>query len=369
MPTFNMDDVELVQPDQPEGDGPPGDGRGPPGDGPPGDGKGPPDGGKNQDKEEDQEKGKDKEKPDQPGEQKTPDAPPADEVDVDRVHKDMEERLKKRKELKDSEAAKKAGEEHPDFKPSSGKAGEPGKGGGIGQLTGRPDPFANPKYNWKQLVKQMIPSGIPQPVSSYAKPSRKAATSMHIAGQTGSAALPPGQRADTSEARKLAFVFDTSGSMHHTINRAMAEIPALIKSANFDAAPIGVVFFAGDMRLFQINIRENTYQEVPTLQDMNTDLKKFPKKKNWRTVLTLQAGGGTEFKPSVLMEIKQLIDQGYNIIMFSDSDMLAAQNWENFVWLTVKHREHLAFIADSKATWKSIVEKLKMNLPRFGYLD
>lgn len=368
MPTFNMDDVELVQPDQPEGDGPPGDGRAPPGDGPP-----PPEppggGGKKQDKDKDKDKGEGKQKPDQPGDQKTPDAPPADEVDIDKVHKEIEERLKKRNQLKDAESAKKAQEDHPDFKPSAGKAGDPGKGGGIGQLTGKSDPFAKPKYNWKQLVRQMIPSGIPQPVSSYAKPSKKAATSMHIAGQTGSAALPPGMRADTSEARKLAFVFDTSGSMHHTINKAMVEIPPLIKSANFDAAPIGVVFFAGDMRLFQINIRDNTYQEVPSLADMSGDLKKVPKKKNWKTVLTLQAGGGTEFKPSVLMEIKQLIDQGYNIVMFSDSDMLADQNWQNFVWLTVKHREHLAFIADTKSTWKSIVEKLKMNLPRFGYLD
>jgi hypothetical protein len=367
MPTFNMDDVELVQPEPQEGgDGPVGGGDPPDGpDGPtppepPGGGKGKP---------KDKEKSQDKEKPGEPGEGKTPDAPSADEVDVDKVHKEIEERLKKRNQLKDSEAAKKAGEEHPDFKPGAGKAGDPGKGGGIGQLTGKPDPFANPRYNWKQLVKQMIPSGIPQPVSSYAKPSKKAATSMHIAGQTGSAALPPGMRADTSEARKLAFVFDTSGSMHHTINQAMAEIPGVIKSANFDAAPIGVVFFAGDMRLFVVNIRENTYQEVSSLADMSGDMKKFPKKKNWKTVLTLQAGGGTEFKPSVLLQIKQLIDQGYNIVMFSDADMLASQNWENFVWLTVKHREHLAFIADSKNTWRAVVEKLKMNLPRFGYLE
>lgn len=351
MPTFNIDDVELVQPDMPEGDGPP-----------------PPDGGKGKGEGKDKPKD-DEKKPDQPGEEKPPEAPTADEVDVDKIHKEIEERLKKRNQLKDAEAAKKAGEDHPDFTPGGGKAGSPGKGGGIGQLTGKVDPYAHPKYNWKQLVKQMIPSGVPQPVSSYAKPSKKAATAMHIAGQTGSAALPPGMRADTSETRKLAFVFDTSGSMHHTISKAMVEIPPLIKSANFDAAPIGVVFFAGDMRLFQINIRENTYQEVPSLADMSGDLKKVPKKKNWKTVLTLQAGGGTEFKPSVLMEIKQLIDQGYNIVMFSDSDMLADQNWKNFVWLTVKHREHLAFIADTKSTWKSIVEKLKMNLPRFGYLE
>lgn len=349
MPRFSMDDVELVQPEQE-----PGEGKGPPGDGPPGEGKGPPGGDK-----------------DGEGKDQQPDAPTIDDVDIDKVHKEMEERLKKRKQLKDSESAKKAEQDHPDFTPSTGqsRSGAPGKGGGIGQLTGKPDPYAKPKYNWKQLVKQMIPSGIPEPQPSYAKPSRKAATSMHIAGQTGAGALPPGQKQLTSEARKLAFVFDTSGSMHHTISKAMVEIPSLIKSANFDAAPIGMVFFAGDIKLYVVNLRENTYQEVHDLASMNADFRKFPKKKNWRTVLTMQAGGGTEFNPVVLTQIKQLIDQNYNIVMFSDSDMLAPQNWENFVWLTVKHREHIAFVADTKTTWRAICEKLKMNLPRFSYLE
>jgi hypothetical protein len=361
MPKFSMDDVELVQPEQEPGDGPPGEGKGPPGDGPPGEGKGPPGDGP-----PGEGKAPDGDTPD-----KLPDAPDADDVDVDKVHKEVEDRLKRRKDLKDTEAAKKAEQDHPDFTPSTGRdrTGTPGKGGGIGQLTGKPDPFAKPRYNWKQLVKQMIPSGVPDPQPSYAKPSRRAATAMHVAGQTGAGALPPGQKMDTSDARKLAFVFDTSGSMHHTINKAMVEIPSLIKAANFDAAPIGMVFFAGDMRMFVVNIRENTYQEVPDLTSMGADLKKFPKKKNWKTVLTMQAGGGTEFNPAVLVQIKNLIDQNYNIVMFSDSDMLVGENWENFVWLTVKHREHIAFVANTKTTWRKICKKLNMNLPRFSYLE
>lgn len=365
MPKFSMDDVELVQPEQEPGDGPPGKGKGPPGDGPPGEGKGPPGDGPPGDGKGPPGEGKDGE-----GKDTQPNAPSIDDVDIDKVHKEVEERLKKRNQLKDSEAAK-AHAKSPDFTPSTGKdrSGVAGVGGGIGDLTKKPDPYAKPKYNWKQLVKQMIPAGVPEPQSSYAKPSRKAATSMHIAGQTGSAALPPGQKMDTSDARKLAFVFDTSGSMHYTIDRAMVEIPGLIKSANFDAAPIGIVFFAGDMKLYVVNIRENTYQKVSSLAQMGADLAKTPKKKNWKTVLGMQAGGGTEFKPQVLAEIKQLIDQNYNVVMFSDSDMLAGQNWANFVWLTVKHREHLAFIANNKATWRAISEKLKMNLPRFSYLE
>lgn len=364
MPTFNMDDVELVLPEPQEGgDGPGGGGDGPVGPPPPE----PPGGGEKKDKDKD--KDKDKEKPGQPGEAKTPDAPPAEEIDTDQVHKEVEERLKRRKELKDTEQAK-AHQDHPDFTPSTGRmGGDAGKGGGVGQLTGRKDPFAEPRFNWKQLVKQMIPSGVPEKLPSYAKPSRKAATAMHIAGQTGAGALPPGMKSDVSQERKLAFVFDTSGSMHDTINKAMAEIPALLKSASFDHSPIGIVFFAGDMRLYRVNIRANTYQEVPTLADMSKDLSKLPTQKGWKTVMTMQAGGGTEFKPDVLVQIKHLIDQGYNVVLFSDADMLAEQNWKNFVWLTLKNKDHISFVADRKSTWRAICEKLKMNLPRFGYLE
>jgi hypothetical protein len=299
-------------------------------------------------------------------------SPPKDsgtgnDVDMDAAHKDIEDKLAKKKEVQDRNQAN----ADPNFRPAtgSGKAGSPGTGGGIGDLKTDKPVFGQPTFNWKRLVQNMIPSSAPKPDLSYAKPSSSSATIAHIASQRGAAAMKPGTKLMDVDTRKLALVFDISGSMHESNTNAMKEIPKLLKNKDFDNSPIGVIFFASDVKMFTVNIRQNYYAKVETMADLSKTPPVPGQKKGYLNLFNMQEGGGTVFGSHVMAEIQNLINQGYNVIMFSDADVTVGQNWENFLALVTKNKHHISFIANNEATWRTICEQMKHAPTNFGYLD
>lgn len=327
MPTFDPSEIELVAPPPVQIQGP---GNGQPGDGPPGG------------------------------------APDAD-IDLDKVHKEVEDKLARREEIGSEEEFKEKDETVKG--PGSKSTGTPGQGGAL-DLGSRDKEILEikPKFNWKTLIKNLVTSSVPQTDVTYAKPSRKAVTGISIAAQTGAGALKPGEKVLEESKAKLVFVFDTSGSMYSEVPRVMSEVRNLLKQLGKSHLEMGVVFFAGQDKSFVVNMGADSYAKVPQIADISKPVAKQDLKKGYRTVFTLGATGGTEFTKKMSDQLVQLASEGYNILVFSDLDIVASDNFANFKWLWQSHKEKTFLVAVDEATFKSACDLLKVVPRTFTYL-
>lgn len=337
MPIFDPSEVELVAPSPPGG----GSGGGEPQ--PPGDG------------------------PQQPGSgAESQDGQP--EIDIDEIHKQVEEKLTRREEIGTEEELKQKDQSvHGASKKSTG---QPGTGGAM-DLQSREKEIIQikPKFNWKTLIKNLVTASVPQTDISYAKPSRRAVTGIAIAAQTGAGALKPGEKTLEENKAKLVFVFDTSGSMGGEVTRVMAEVRNLLKQLGKQNVDMGVVFFAGEHKSFVVNMGTDTYAQVTNITDIGKPIPKGDAKKGYRHVFSLQASGGTDFTVKISNELSELATQGYNILLFSDLDIVSAGNFANVKHIWQMHKDKLFLVAVDEPTFKTACDLLGVVPRTFTYLN
>ncbi len=300
-------------------------------------------------------------KGDQPGE---PGAQPGEPGGKGKLPKnmptpdDVHEKIQQKMGQKEDTASGKPGDEGgPGMGP--GAAGSPGSGGPlamgaakkrVGEVT--------PKMNWKALVRKMVASSQLATDLSYSKPSRRSVTGAAIGAALGAAAIKPGEKTVEEPVNKVLFVFDTSGSMWGYVPAALAEAQSLLKQVGKVNYPFGVMFFAGEHQSFVVNQGQNYYSPVESLRDISKPVPKNNQIRPWGDVLTQHGTGGTLFSPSMANELKQSIAQGYNIILFSDDDMVHPQNWPNFVDLWKSHKRNVFFVTTTQAVWREVCQKL-----------
>jgi hypothetical protein len=338
MPIFDPSEIELVAPPPPPGEGP--------GGGPPGDGPKPPPGG-----EGEPPKGE----------------PPEPEIDIDEIHKQVEDKMARREEIGTEEELK---QKDKDVKgPGQKSTGQPGTGGAM-DLKSREEEIlkVKPKFNWKTLIKNLVTASVPQTDVTYAKPSRRAVTGIAIAAQTGAGALKPGEKVLEENRAKLVFVFDTSGSMWEEVPRVMAEVKNLLKQLGKQNVDMGVVFFAGEHKSFVVNMGTDTYAQVNEITDIGKPIPKGAGKKGYRHVFSLQATGGTEFSVKISNQLSELAAQGYNILLFSDLDIVAADNFVNVKHIWQNHKDKMFLIAVDEPTFKTACNLLGVVPRTFTYL-
>jgi hypothetical protein len=339
MPIFDPSEIELVAPPPPPGEGPGGDS---PGDGP-------------------------KVPPGPEGGGEPPSDQPEPEIDIDEIHKQVEEKMARREEIGTEEELK---QKDKDVKGPGGKSmGQPGSGGAM-DLKSREAEIMQikPKFNWKTLIKNLVTSSVPQTDITYAKPSRRAVTGIAIAAQTGAGALKPGEKVLEENKAKLVFVFDTSGSMWGEVPRVMAEVRNLLKQLGKQNVDMGVVFFAGEHKQFVVNMGADTYAQVDAITDIGKPIPKGASKKGYRHVFSLQASGGTDFDVKISNQLSELAAQGYNILLFSDLDIVAAQNFSNVKHIWQSHKEKMFLIAVDEATFRNACNLLGVVPRTFTYL-
>jgi hypothetical protein len=342
MPTFDPTEIELVAPPPPPGGGP---GGGPPGDGPPkppGDGPKPPGG----DPKDEQ---------------------PEPEIDIDKIHKEVEEKMSRREEIGTEEELKQ--KDQSVHGPGNKATGKPGEGGAM-DLKSRESEIVQikPKFNWKTLIKNLVTASVPQTDISYAKPSRRAVTGIAIAAQTGAGALKPGEKTLEENKAKLVFVFDTSGSMGGQVPRVMAEVRNLLKQLGKQNVDMGVVFFAGEHKQFVVNMGADAYAQVDEITDIGKPIPKGGMKKGFRHVFSLQAEGGTQFSVKISNQLATLAAQGYNIMLFSDLDIVDSSNFVNVKHLWQSHKDKTFLVAVDEATFKTACNLLGVVPRTFTYL-
>lgn len=223
-----------------------------------------------------------------------------------------------------------------------------------------------PAFNWKSLISQFVSNAAP-PETTYTRPASRAATQVSIAQQRGAAAVKPGERPG-EEIYKLAFVFDTSGSMSGAIGPALSEARNLLKMQKASTnATLGICFFAHRYLLVEANLMSNTGWKVDSFKNMGR-LVPATEKKSLDIILRSSDTGGTYFGPQLAGELTSIASKGFNIIVFSDTDILADNNWKNFLSLWTSNKRQVFFIAPNLSNYQAIIKKLGIKPNNFGHM-
>jgi TRAP-type uncharacterized transport system substrate-binding protein len=129
-----------------------------------------------------------------------------------------------------------------------------------------------------------------------------------------------------------------------------------------------VCFFADQPKYFVVNTGENYYSSVATAQEIIEPVNKAQRHKNYKQVFNLGSTGGTDFSTKMVADLTMLIDQGYNVMVFSDRDISVGSNWTNFAALWSTHKSHVFFVGDSDSTFKTVCDLLGVVPRTFSYL-
>jgi len=352
---FPLDDLELLRPDD-EGDDGDGDGggEGQPGKGKPGQGKGgqgkPGDSGKG-----DGEGGQDVEAADDID---SGDLGNEDDIndEMEKIFKDMEEILDQKEEATPEEIKAEAGKKKA-IGSKQGGSNTPARDVGKKPV---------PEFSWEDILRRLLtaPSDVEK---TYQKTSRRAASTMTAAGAGEPAYLPPGERTE-EENFKVLFVFDSSGSMSGVIGTALSEAENLVKQ-NYEniEGVVGVTFFANRPSYFAANLSQSIAYPIANLSEIansSVTTKSFPLNKLFR----YSVSGGTDFTKSLTANLINAATQGFNIILFTDSDPFAIpENLANFKALWKSHSQNLFVLLDSQHSFEYALKSLGLvNHPNFG---
>jgi hypothetical protein len=345
---FPLDDLELLKPDQEDdGEGEEGDGgeegEGQPGDSKPGQGQGQGD--------------------DDNDEVDAADIS-GDDVDDDQFNDEMEKIFKDMEEILD-EKEEATPEEIKDA--AAKKPGKPTKSGGQNERASTAKKPI-PEFSWEDILRRLLtaPSDVEK---TYQKTSRRAASTMTAAGAGEPAYLPPGERAE-EENFKVLFVFDSSGSMSGSIGKALSESENLIKQ-NYEniEGVVGVTFFANRPNYFAANLSKSIAYPVANLSEIaNVDAanKSFPLSK----LFNYQISGGTDFTKALASNLLNAASQGFNIILFTDTDVfMDNDNLANFKAVWKSHSQQLFVLLDSQYSFEYALKRLGLvNHPHFGII-
>lgn len=294
-------------------------GEGKPGKGPPGQGKGKPGGGKAGTGEQQPQR--------KPGEGFTM-------KDIDDNARRIMKEVENKKDVGKDRQKERGAESHGDQDLESGNPGGAGKNGEYEIDYTK----VRPTYSWQAIIDRFVSSAHPLQQETYSKPARRAATGVDLLQKTGAAAVKPGEREAEHEDVALAFVVDSSGSMTGSMSRVYSNIASLLNKNEFAKSDFLIIRFSGEYDMHKGNFVENKAATISKVTDQpsvyNTTVQK---------VFTTHFGAGTDFSGECVTQIASAMKLGYNVLIFSDSDIVHAQNFGGLM-LLIKLDPHKVFV-------------------------
>ena len=237
-------------------------------------------------------------------------------------------------------------------KPGQGKGGGTGNGG-ENKSSGSTDANAETNYQqykpsvaWGALVKKFVASASPKTQETYAKPHKRAATAADLLRQQGAAAVKPAEKPAEHADITLMFVVDASGSMMQAIGKAFASINALLKQPQFRKSDVIVMRFSNNFDIHKGNMASNKAAKVK-----HVDEKPTVYDKTMQQIFNTTMGGGTDFSTQVCAQIEAAIAKKYNVLLFSDTDMLYGSNNKNMVAMIKKYPKNMYVLFDSERSY------------------
>lgn len=241
--------------------------------------------------------------------------------DIDENGKKIDDQIAEGADKGQQEGAEKGQPEGP---PRNGpaqnsKEGSREKGGGNNKVDYSQ---IKPKFNWKHIVQRFIASSLPKPEETYAKPSRKSVTGMHVAAQVGAAAIKPGEKMGEVIDLKLAICMDCSGSMLGSIAQMYGEANKLLKDPRFAKSEVYVLKFSDRHEIYKCIFARNKAHKITSVTDKSVGKYEITAQQVFATA----QGGGTEISAASAADTAILLGRGYNCLLLTDTDILWGHN-------------------------------------------
>lgn len=280
--------------------------------------------------------------------------------ELDKNHKEIEKKLGNGKEIEKEADEPKA----PEKPKSTGKNGGTGKQGKDSDGSSFDYSKIRPMFTWKKLLNKMVTDVSANSEETFQKPHRRNITGVHLAQQTGSAAMKPGEIPAESEI-KLCFVVDSSGSMGDVIAKVYANMHALMKSkSNINKGDFFLIKFSNTHHIYKCSFTKDRYKELSSIVDKS----KEEKTGSVKDLFSSHFGAGTYFGAEMVREISQLSNKKYNTLIMSDSDILHGDNFENVKKLLVENK-NVFIILDSRSTFIQMTKMMKQVSKNITYFE
>ena len=191
--------------------------------------------------------------------------------------------------------------------------------------------------DWKKLIKAMIPKEKEVDEESMTRMHRRTVGQLALGADKVS--IKAGNIKSSSATQSLLFILDSSGSMSSFIDGISIDLLRLIdKNKSYGIHNMYIIRFDSTYDVYKITLdmkgSKHTYQPLMNpLEILNKG--KEPKLKGEpkpiKSLFQMRWGAGTEFPDEIFRIIKELLDQEFNQVIFTDTDIMSSSNLVNLV--------------------------------------
>lgn len=250
----------------------------------------------------------------------------------------------------------------------SGERGGPGgKGDGTQKEIKKFE--AKPTMNWKALIRKMVTSAAKFDVEdTYAKAHRRSAAGVLTARASGASAVKPGERVNAQELVKVAFIVDSSGSMSSHLSAIYTNIKMAFQATGGAVLPEFVlVKFSSGSHMYVCDMKTN---KAHPLHDVREYLKGKKQAATGKATDAFEEGeqGATNFDGALVDNTKALMAAGFNVMIFTDTDILAGSNLTNFKSVIKAGSSKLFTVFVDSACYQQAVQALGVASNNFSHL-
>lgn len=261
----------------------------------------------------------------------------ASEQDIDKNQRRVEEDVDKKTDVNNSNTGKPT----PDSTPTN-----PGKGrSDVSELTKYKE--VKPTYDWRQLLRKMFASSSKMIDVNWNKIARRSITGLDVARARGAGAIKPAEVSLDTVQIKIAIVFDTSGSMHGAVAKVMSNVCALLRQPMFKKNNIVLIKFSDGHDAHVVNVALN--KSGPFNPNRIGGSQQWTG--TYDDALDKMKSGGTDIT-SAAPTIEKLLNDGFNVLICSDTDMTYEPNKSIMVKMMIKHTARLFWVLPSLEIYK-----------------
>lgn len=260
---------------------------------------------------------------------------------------------------------------------NNGKGKGGGGGGGMANASSNDESFwktLKPSLNWHSIVDKMFSNAM-RSSTSYSRlhNSTMAAAALAMSKNDTDTMIQvkPANRDEEYHNPKILFVVDESGSMGSFRERIAAEIAAQFKSTG--TSPRALLLKYGNNHItFNCNFSTNKAQLVTDSAELNRILtaQEIPEPKTSGANSTVELAlnttfaGGSTLGDDEIRIISNAYKNGYNILIFTDTDILAQNNLDKVKFLYHKLAKNRFYIvATTLSDFREICEQLEARHP------
>ena len=232
--------------------------------------------------------------------------------------------------------------------------------------------------DWKKLIKSMIPKEKEVEEESLTRMHRR--TVGQLALGKDKVSIKAGTIKGASPTQSLLFILDSSGSMGSVIDSISIELLKLIdRNKSFGIHNMYIIRFDSTYDVYKVTLdmkgSKHTYQPLANpLEILNKKDKEIKLKgtaKPIKELFQMRWGAGTEFPDAIFKIIKELLDQDFNQVIFSDTDIMTSSNLVNLARackLGMKKAYSFNVILDSERSYNLVKKALGGSYKYMSYL-